>query len=197
MGVNVGFLPVGSYIGSAIGKLSYNWIIIPIGMVIGFFVVAAEPAVHVLTKQVYEITSGAIPKKALSTSLMIGVAFSVGLAMLRIVLGIHIMYFLIPGYAIALILTFIVPELFTAIAFDSGGVASGAMTASFLMPLALGLCEAVGGNVATEGFGVVAMVAMTPLIAIQILGLVFKIKMARVKSKEQMKLSALKEEIID
>ncbi len=184
MGVNVGFLPVGSYLGDAIGKLEYNWIIVPIGMLIGFFVVAAEPAVHVLTKQVYEITGGAIPKKALSTSLMIGVACSVGLAMLRILLHLPIMYFLIPAYAIALVLTFIVPDMFTAIAFDSGGVASGAMTASFLMPLALGLCSATGGNVATEGFGVVAFVAMTPLIAIQILGLVYKIKMAKLKRKE-------------
>ncbi len=185
MGVNVGFLPVGSYLGEAIGKLDYNWIIVPIGMLIGFFVVAAEPAVHVLTKQVYEITGGAIPKKALSTSLMIGVSCSVGLAMLRIILHIPIMYFLIPAYAIALVLAFIVPDMFTAIAFDSGGVASGAMTASFLMPLALGLCGSVGGNVATEGFGVVAFVAMTPLIAIQILGLVYKLKMAKLKKKEQ------------
>lgn len=184
LGVNIGFLQVGSYIGEAIGGLSYSWIIIPIGMVIGYFVVAAEPAVHVLTKQVYEITAGAIPKKALRFSLMIGVAVSVGLAMLRIVCHIPIMYFLIPGYLIALILTFLVPDMFTAIAFDSGGVASGAMTASFLMPLALGVCRAVGGNVATEGFGVVAMVAMTPLITIQILGLVYKIKIAKLKKKQ-------------
>lgn len=184
LGVNVGFLQVGSYLGEALGSLWYNWIIVPIGMVIGFFVVAAEPAVHVLTKQVFEITSGAIPKKALRYSLMMGVAVSVGLAMLRILLRIEIMYFLIPGYLIALMLTFFVPDMFTAIAFDSGGVASGAMTASFLMPLALGVCGAVGGNVATEGFGVVAMVAMTPLITIQILGLVYKIKMARLKKKE-------------
>ncbi len=195
LGVNVGFLPIGSYLGSAIGNFEFNWIIIPIGMVIGYFVVAAEPAVHVLTKQVYEITSGAIPKKALSTSLMLGVAGSVGLAMTRIVFHIPIMYFLIPGYLIAIVLTFFVPDIFTAIAFDSGGVASGAMTASFLLPLALGVCSAVGGNVATEGFGVVAMVAMTPLIAIQILGLVYKIKMTRLKKKEVAKESA-SEEII-
>lgn len=194
IGVNVGFLPVGAYLGQQIGNLSYNWIIIPIGMVIGYFVVAAEPAVHVLTKQVYEITSGAIPKKALRTSLMFGVAVSVGLAMMRIVFHIPIMYFLIPGYLIAIVLTFFVPDIFTAIAFDSGGVASGAMTASFLLPLALGVCGAVGGNVATEGFGVVAMVAMTPLIAIQILGLVYKIKMARLKKKA--KAEAQEEEII-
>ena len=178
-GVNVGFLPVGSYVGFAIGSLSYNWIMIPIGMLVGYYVVAAEPAVHVLTKQVYELTSGAIPKKALRFSLMIGVAVSVGLAMLRIIFDIPIMYFLIPGYLSALILTFIVPDMFTAIAFDSGGVASGAMTASFLMPLALGICSAVGGNVATQGFGVVAMVAMTPLITIQLLGLIYKIKTAK------------------
>lgn len=194
-GVNVGFLPVGSTLGVAIGNLSYNWIIVPIGMIIGYFVVAAEPAVHVLTKQVFELTSGAIPKKALRFSLMIGVAASVGLAMLRILLHIPIMYFLIPGYFIALVLTFFVPDMFTAIAFDSGGVASGAMTASFLMPLALGVCNSVGGNVATEGFGVVAMVAMTPLITIQILGLIFKIKTNKLKKKE--KETTVVEEIIE
>ena len=126
---------------------------------------------------------------------MFGVAVSVGLAMSRIVFHIPIMYFLIPGYLIALVLTFFVPDIFTAIAFDSGGVASGAMTASFLLPLALGVCGAVEGNIATEGFGVVAMVAMTPLIAIQILGLVYKIKMAKLKKKEEKK-EAGSEEII-
>ncbi len=192
VGVNVGFLQVGSFVGE---KLGGNWIIVPIGMIIGYFVVAAEPAVHVLTKQVYELTSGTIPKKALRFSLMIGVALSVGLAMLRILLHVNIMYFLIPGYLIALILTFFVPDMFTAIAFDSGGVASGAMTASFLMPLALGVCKAVGGNVATEGFGVVAMVAMTPLITIQILGLVYKIKMLKLKKAD--KNVSVQEEIIE
>ena len=195
VGVNTGFLHVGRYLGEAIGKLSYNWIIVPIGMLIGYFVVAAEPAVHVLTKQVFELTSGAIPKKALRFSLMIGVAVSVGLAMLRILLNLNIMYFLIPGYLIALVLTFIVSDTFTAIAFDSGGVASGAMTASFLMPLALGVCSSVGGNVATQGFGVVAMVAMTPLITIQILGLIYKIKMAKLKKRQSP--SSIVEEIIE
>ena len=195
VGVNTGFLQVGRYLGEAIGKLSYNWIIVPIGMLIGYFVVAAEPAVHVLTKQVFELTSGAIPKKALRFSLMIGVAVSVGLAMLRILLNVDIMYFLIPGYLIALVLTFIVSDTFTAIAFDSGGVASGAMTASFLMPLALGVCSSVGGNVATQGFGVVAMVAMTPLITIQILGLIYKIKMAKLKKRQST--TATLEEIIE
>ncbi len=195
-GVNLGFLPVGKLLGEEIGKLSYNWILIPIGMIIGFFVVAAEPAVHVLTKQVYEITSGAIPKKALSISLMIGVAISVGIAMIRILYQINIMWILIPGYSIALILMFFVPDIFTAIAFDSGGVASGAMATSFLLPLALGACSTVGKtvSVAEYGFGVVAMVAMTPLITIQILGLVYKIKTAKSKSKRK---SQTSEQIID
>ncbi len=179
LGVNVGFFPVGTYIGLTIGAMPQKWIVIPIGFIIGFFVVAAEPAVHVLKKRVSEITAGAIPERALSLSLMIGVGISVGLAMMRIILQIPIMYFLIPAYAISLMLAFIVPDIFTGIAFDSGGVASGAMTAGFVLPLALGLCRATGGNLATEGFGVVAFVAMTPLITIQILGLVFKLKRVR------------------
>ncbi len=184
-GVNVGFLPVGAFIGSALGSLPHAWIIVPIGMVIGFFIVAAEPAVHVLTNQVYEVTSGSVPKKALSLSLMIGVAVSVGLAMLRILLNIPILYFLIPGYGIALILTFFVPDMFTAIAFDAGGVASGAMTSSFVLPLAIGACSAMGGNIALEGFGVVAMVAMTPLITIQLLGLIFRVKTKAVSEVQE------------
>lgn len=175
-GVNVGFMPVGNYIGQLIGSMEQNWIIVPIGMVIGYFIVAAEPAVHVLNRQVVTITAGAIPKKALSTSLSIGVSISVGLAMLRIVTGLPILYLLIPGYLIAGVLTFFSPALFTAIAFDSGGVASGPMTATFLLPLAMGTCSGVGGNVVVDAFGVVAMVAMTPLITIQVLGVYYKYK---------------------
>ncbi len=175
-GVNVGFMPAGNYLGQTIAGLSFSWIIVPIGMVIGYFIVQAEPAVFVLTKQVEEITSGAISAKAMGTSLSIGVSVSVGLAMIRVLTGISILYFLIPGYLIALVLTFFVPKIFTAIAFDSGGVASGPMTATFLLPFAMGACEALGGNIITDAFGIVAMVAMTPLITIQIMGLIFRIK---------------------
>lgn len=178
-GVNVGFMPAGNYLGQQLGSLTHPAVLIPIGALIGYFIVAAEPAVHVLNKQVFDITAGAIPSKALSTSLSIGVAISVALAMMRIVVGIPIMYLLIPGYLIAAVLTFFTPPIFTAIAFDSGGVASGPMTATFLLPLAMGACSALGGDVTTDAFGVVAMVAMTPLITIQILGLYFKIKTER------------------
>jgi len=175
-GVNVGFMPAGNYLGQTIAGLSYSWIIVPIGMIIGYFIVLAEPAVFVLTKQVEEMTSGAISAKAMGTSLSIGVAVSVGLAMIRVLTGISIMWFLIPGYLIALSITFFVPKLFTAIAFDSGGVASGPMTATFLLPFAMGACEALGGNIITDAFGIVAMVAMTPLITIQVMGLISKMK---------------------
>lgn len=182
-GANVGFMTLGNYLGKELGALSYNWIVIPLGALIGYFIVAAEPAVHVLNKQVYEMTSGSIPQKALSLSLSIGVAASVGLSMLRIVADIPIMYFLVPGYLIAIVLSFFVPPIFTAIAFDSGGVASGPMTATFLLPMSIGVCTGAGGDVVSGAFGVVAMVAMTPLIAIQILGLVFKIKSRKAETE--------------
>ncbi len=176
-GVNVGFSPIGNGLGASLAASSFKWLIVPIGMVIGYFIVAAEPAVQVLEKQVEEITAGAISKKALGTALSFGVAASVGLAMIRVLTGISIMYFLVPGYLIAIVLSFITPEIFTSIAFDSGGVASGPMTATFLLPFALGACAALGGNPVTDAFGVVAMVAMTPLIAIEILGLIYQIKL--------------------
>ena len=178
-GVNVGFLPAGSYLGRQIAALEQSWVLIPIGMLMGWFIVQAEPAVHVLNRQVEELTSGAIPGKAMSTSLSIGVAVSIGLAMLRVLTGVSIFVLLVPGYLCAIGLSFVVPKIFTAIAFDSGGVASGPMTATFLLPFAMGACETLGGNVVTDAFGVVAMVAMTPLITIQLLGLVYQLKLKK------------------
>ncbi len=173
-GANVGFMPAGNYLGQVMASLDARWIIVPVGMVIGYFIVKAEPAVYVLNRQVEEITDGAIPSSAMGASLSIGVAASIGLAMVRVLTGVSILWFLIPGYAIAIVLSFFVPKIFTAIAFDSGGVASGPMTAAFLLPFAQGACAAVGGNIVTDAFGVVAMVAMTPLIAIQVLGVVYQ-----------------------
>ena len=173
-GVNVGFMPAGSYLGETLAKLDYNWIIIPIGMIIGYFIVKAEPAVGVLERQVEDLTHGAVSGKVLQRTLSIGVAASVGLAMLRVLTGIPIIWFVGGGYLIAIVMAIFTPDMFTAIAFDSGGVASGPMTATFLLPFAEGACIALGGNVVTDAFGVVAMVAMTPLIAIQALGLVYK-----------------------
>ena len=177
-GVNVGFLPAGYALGSRLGATAAGWII-PIGMAMGFFVVMAEPAVHVLNKQVEEITVGAISQRAMLLSLSVGVAVSIGIAMLRVVTGVSIWYFLLGGYAVALGLSFFVPKIFTAVAFDSGGVASGPMTAAFMLPFAMGACDALGGNILTDAFGLVAMVAMTPLITIQLLGVLYSIKLRR------------------
>ena len=175
-GANVGFMPAGNYLGQVLAGQPYRWLLIPIGMLIGYFIVRAEPAVYVLNKQVEEVTDGAISARAMGTALSAGVSLSVGLAMLRVLTGISILWFLIPGYAFAIAISFVVPKLFTAIAFDAGGVASGPMTATFLLPLAQGACIAVGGNIVTDAFGVVAMVAMTPLITVQLMGLIAELK---------------------
>ena len=180
-GVNVGFLPTGTYLGQTLAGLPYRWIIVPLGMLIGYFIVKAEPAIYVLMRQVEELTNGAIKGKTLQINLCISVSASIGLAMLRVLTGLPIQYFVLPGYLSALILTFFTPKIFTAIAFDSGGVASGPMTATFLLPFAMGACLAVGGDVVTDAFGVVAMVAMTPLITIQLLGVLYKKKEKKAK----------------
>ena len=194
-GVNVGFMPVGNYIGKMIGSKEFNWILLPIAMLIGYFIVKAEPAVYVLNKQVEDLTAGSIPARAMELSLSIGVASSLGLAMIRVLTGISVMYFLIPGYVLALGLSFFAPKIFTSIAFDSGGVASGPMTATFLLPFAMGACEAIGGpeRIVSDAFGVVAMVAMTPLITIQLLGVEYKFRTRKereARARVQAKLEA-------
>ncbi len=183
-GVSVGFMPVGYLVGIQIVEKSFGFLLIPLGIIIGYFIVAAEPAVHVLKEQVENITDGNITGRAMGLSLSIGVGISVGLAMLRVLTGISIWYLILPGYILALALTFFTPPLFTSIAFDSGGVASGPMTATFLLPFAMGATKAIGGNIQTDAFGIVAMVAMTPLITIQCLGIIYRIK-SKKHNKEQ------------
>ncbi len=176
VGVNVGFMPAGATIGASIAGSSLKWMLVPIGALVGYFIVRAEPAVQVLARQVEEISGGSITQSSINHALSIGIALSVGLAMVRILTGISLMWFLIPGYAISLGMTFFVPQIFTGVAFDSGGVASGPMTTTFLLPFAMGACEALGGNVLTDAFGIVALVAMTPLCTIQLLGLADRIR---------------------
>lgn len=178
-GANVGFAPVGAYLGKELAGLSFRWILVPIGALIGYYIVKAEPAIQVLNHQVEAVTNGAISVKMMNRCMQIGVAASVGLAMLRVLTGISIQWFVIPGYIIALVLSRMVPDIFIGIAFDSGGVASGPMTSTFLLPLSIGVCEALGGSLMTDAFGVVALVALTPLIAIQLMGLVYKLKTAK------------------
>lgn len=178
-GANVGFAPVGSLLGEQLAKQSQPWLLVPLGMLIGYFIVKAEPAIQVLNTQVETVTDGAISVKTMNRSMSIGVSVSVGLSMLRTLAGIPILWILLPGYVIALVLSRFVPKIFVGIAFDSGGVASGPMTSTFLLPLSIGACLAGGGNLMAEAFGVVALVALTPLIAIQVMGLVYRIKVGK------------------
>jgi len=179
-----------------IAASSFKNMLIPIGMIMGYFVVSAEPAVHSLKRQVSEITNGAIPQKAVAVALSIGVSVSVGISMLRVLTGIPIMPFLIFGYSVSLIISFFVPNIYTGIAFDSGGVASGPMTSTFMLPFAMGACEAIGGNVMTDAFGIVAMIAMTPLITIQTLGLNERRTRARMLKKLHSEISMIEDDII-
>jgi hypothetical protein len=192
-GVNVGFIPVGQFLGAELAIAPFRWILVPLGMLFGYFIVKAEPAVHVLVKDVEEISSGAIPQKVMKRGLSIGMASALALSMLRLLLGIPLLWILVPGYIIALVLTFFVPVIFTGIAFDSGGVCSGPLTSTFLLPLAMGTCEGVGGNLMIDAFGIVAMVAMTPLIVIQIMGLIYrkKLKTSDELSRDELEAMAL------
>ncbi len=181
-GVNVGFAPVGSFLGKEIGAEEWKWLLVPIGMLIGYYIVKAEPAIQVLNHQVESVTNGAVSAKAMNRCLSIGVAVSVGLAMLRVLTGMPIYWIVIPGYVTALVMSRFVPKMFVGIAFDSGGVASGPMTTTFLIPLSIGACEASGGNLMTDAFGVVALVALTPLIAVQIMGIQYQIVLKKARS---------------
>ena len=178
LGVNAGFMNVGNIIGYSLASYDNKTILVGLGFLLGMLVILSEPAVYILTEQIEEVTSGYIKRKTVLLSLSIGVAIAVGLAMLRIVIpGIQLWHYLLPGYIISLTLSFIVPKLFVGIAFDSGGVASGPMTATFILAFAQGASDAIEhSNILVDSFGVISMVAMTPLIALQVLGLIYQLK---------------------
>ena len=169
--VNIGYMPVGYKLGVEIASVN-EYVLIPVGFVMGMLVVLAEPAVHVLKKQVEEITGGYITKKSMTIGLCVGVGIAICLSMIRIIFDFNLMYIIIPGYFISLALSLFVPKIYTAIAFDSGGVASGPMASTFILPFAIGACYQLLGESAIlrGGFGIVALIAMTPLITIQLLG---------------------------
>lgn len=188
-GANVGFAPIGTSIGEVLAGADdsrYSWLLVPVGMIIGYFMIAAEPAVHVLNKQVERMSAGTIKARAMKIVLGISVSVAVGLAMLRVITGINIMFMLVPGYIVALVLTFFSPKMFTGIAFDSGGVASGAMVSAFILPMAIGACTVISSDnaataIMTNAFGCVAFVAMIPLIVIQVFGIIHKRKANKIK----------------
>ncbi len=181
-GANVGFVPTGTAIGESLAGYFYGLPLIPVSMLLGYFIVKAEPSVYVLNKLVESMSAGAISGKTTGLGLSVGVSAALGLAALRIITGLDLMWILIPGYIIALTLSFFVPKIFVGISFDSGGVASGTMMSAFVLPLCTGACNALGGNVMTDAFGCVALVAMAPIISIEIMGLMYRINTAgRVK----------------
>jgi hypothetical protein len=175
-GVHVGFLPVGREIGDIAGDWPYTWILIPIGFLLGFVATFAEPAVRVLNHEVDKVSGGYIPKRIMLYTLSIGVAISIALAMARIIYGIPLWYFIGPGYAIALFLTFFSTETFTSIAFDAGGVATGPMTVTFILAIALGFSDTLEGrDPLLDGFGMIALVALAPILSVLVLGILYRI----------------------
>lgn len=175
-GANGGLVHLGYALGSILGNGAAPWILIPLGMVFGFTVVAAEPSVIAINRQVEEVTAGSISRRFMMVAFSVGVSLAVGLACLRILTGISIWWFLLPGYALTIFLSYRTPKIFSSIAYDSGGAVSGAMTSAFLMPYALGAAAAVGTDVLQNAFGLVAFVAMAPLISIQLLGILYRRK---------------------
>lgn len=173
-GVHIGFMPVGQLMGETLGAFENNWILIPIGFVLGFAAVMAEPAVRVLNDQIEEVSGGHINKTVMLYTLCIGVALSVALSMTRVLTGLSLWYFLIPGYVIAFILSKYVNSTFISIAFDSGGVATGPMTVTFILSMTVGVATVLENrNPLMDGFGTVALVALTPILSVLVLGFLY------------------------
>lgn len=178
LGVNAGFMEVGSIVGYKLASYDNKTYIVLVGFVLGLVTILAEPAVHVLTYQIEDVTSGYVKKNVVLATLSLGVGLAVALSIIRILIPeLQLWHYLLPGYIISMTMAYFVPKLFVGIAFDSGGVASGPMTATFILAYAQGAAEAIAGaNVLVDGFGLLAMVAMTPIVALQILGFIFKMK---------------------
>lgn len=183
-GVSSGFLEMGYRIGNTFASSSYKYLLIPVGMILGYIIINLEPAVKILVKRISNLTEGSISEGLISLCLSIGVSLAIGLAIIRIYFGIPIIYIIVPGYFIAATLMYFTPSMFVAIAYDSGGAASGAMTTSFLLPLCIGACVSLESNIMTDAFGVGALVSLTPIITVQLLGIFYESKL-RIKSSQK------------
>ncbi|MGR9049494.1 DUF1538 domain-containing protein [Halobacillus faecis] len=190
-GVHIGFLPVGSMMGEKLGTIEHTWLLVPIGFVLGFVAIYAEPAVSVLTHQVEKVSGGYIPQKLLLYTLSFGVGLSIALSMVRILIGIPIWYFVVPGYLFALVIVRFSNKTFTSVAFDSGGVATGPMTATFILSLFVGIASVTEGrDPLLDGFGMVALVALAPIISVLTLGVIYRRKEQEQYDKEQIRTKA-------
>lgn len=174
-GVHVGFFPAGEAMGGIMGEVSYRWILIPVGFILGFVATYAEPAVRILNLEVEKVSSGYIPRKVMLYTLSLGVACSIALSMARMLLGIPLWYIIIPGYLAALIMIRFSTKTFAAIAFDSGGVATGPMTVTFIMAISVGAASVIEGrDPLVDGFGMITLVALAPILSVLILGLLYQ-----------------------
>ena len=178
-GVSAGFIEMGYRIGSIFTSSSYRYLLIPIGMLIGYIIINVEPSVKILNKHISNLTGGSVSEKIVSLCLSIGVCLAIGISLCRIFLSIPMIYVIVPGYFLAGLLMYYTPKMFTTIAFDSGGAASGTMTTSFLLPICIGACEMMGGSILTDAFGVGALVSLAPIITIQIVGIIYQRKMEK------------------
>lgn len=184
-GVNVGYLPLAREAGRQLGNLPNVWLIIPIGFVIGLSTTLADPAIYVLVKEVEHTSGGTIKRKLMFISLCIGVGLAIALAMIKLLFGLKIYWIIIPGYMIAITMTYFLEQDFAAMAFDSGGVVTGTMVASFLLPLSTGVAESLGGDPLIDGFGIVGLVALTPIITMLTLGLLMQRKRKKIIRKTE------------
>lgn len=189
---NVGFLNIGYYIGNYVGASSLRYLLVPLMMILSFFIAIAEPAVVILIEQVERFTEGAISKKVLKVALALGVSLAAGLSIIRVFTTTSFLYYALCGYGIALLLTFFIPKVFTAIAFDAGGATGGSLTTAFLLPIAIGACYSVNGNVFTDAFGLASMVSLVPIITIEMVGLIYQLK-----THFGMRIEALDDSIVD
>lgn len=174
-GANAGYMPMGKQLGVFLGNSGYRFILIPLGFIFGFCITLAEPAVKVLVDKIEEATNGHIKKKVMITTLCVGVAFSTSLAMIKLLYNIPLWVILVPGYIICLILTNFVSQEFTGIAFDSGGVATGTMSVTFLLSMAIGVTETIKGSTELDGFGIIGLISLTPVLSVLLLGVMYRI----------------------
>ena len=176
-GVSTGFIEMGYHIGSIFASNTYRYFLIPIGMILGYIIINVEPSVKILNKRIADLTEGSISERMINLCISIGVCLAIGISLCRIFFDIPMVYVVVPGYFIAGVLMYFTPKMFMTIAFDSGGAASGTMTTSFLLPLCIGACEISGGNILADAFGVGALVALAPIITIQIVGIMYDYKL--------------------
>lgn len=189
---NVGFMDMGYYLGQNISNADYKYLLIPFSMIIAYFIAIAEPAVMVLNEQIEELTEGGISKKTLNIAIALGVSVATGLSIIRIFTNTSFFYYFIPAQILSLVLMFFTPKIFTAIAFDAGGAAGGALTSAFLLPISIGICLSTGTNVMTGAFGISAFISLAPLITIQLIGILYKYKDKRIK-----RISGFDDSIVD